>query len=114
MFVVWSLRRRSILSASECQKLKGQFAHAESLQDPVRRILEAEKVVDRLLGALGYTGSFGDKLKAAGPRLPNIQALWDAHKLRNRLAHEPGATANGREADAAVRAFAFAVRRFIG
>ena len=59
--------------------------------------------MDQLLGSLGYRGSFGEKLTAAGPRLRDVEALWRAHKLRNRLAHEPGVRIAEKEAQRAVR-----------
>jgi hypothetical protein len=113
VFMWWRLRSRDRLSAAAQRELRAQWKHAQSLQDPVRRVLEAEKVIDRLLQALGYTGSFGDKLKAAGPRLPNLDALWSAHKLRNHLAHVPGATVSNGDANRALAAFQKTYTRFV-
>ena len=69
-----------------------------------------DTVLDLALGELGFGGSLGDKLKKAGPRLPNIQAVWEAHKLRNRLAHEHDADVTPAEIDRAVRVLEHAVR----
>ena len=70
-------------------------------------------MVDNLLGALGYQGSFADKLKKAGPRFQNLDALWSAHKLRNRIAHEVGIHVQPKEAERALRAFEGALGCFV-
>ena len=62
----------------------------EHIADANRRIVEAEKILDEALGALGFHGTFGEKLKKAGPRFGDPEAVWRAHKLRNRIAHEIG------------------------
>lgn len=52
-------------------------------------INEADKLLDHVMKQLGYPGErMGDRLKLAGPRLTDRNAVWRAHKLRNALAHE--------------------------
>lgn len=53
-------------------------------------IIEADIYLDRLLETKGYTGdTIGDKLKQITPEvLGSIQIAWEAHKVRNRIAHE--------------------------
>jgi len=53
-------------------------------------ILEADIVLDDLLDSLGYVGdTIGDKLKAADPaHFRNLNNAWEAHKIRNAIAHE--------------------------
>lgn len=91
------------LSGASLKKVQQAWAHVETLQDPVRKVMEADKVLDLALGELGYTGSVADKLKKAGPRIKNLQAVWNAHKLRNTLAHETGAHVDRADADRAVQ-----------
>lgn len=52
-------------------------------------IIEADIMLDDLLSQLGYPGnSVGEKLKAADPsRFRSLQHAWDAHKVRNEIAH---------------------------
>ncbi len=97
------------LSGASLKRVQQAWAHVETLQDPVRKILEADKVLDLALTELGYTGSLGEKLKKAGPRLKNLQLVWNAHKLRNTLAHETQASVTPQQAEAAVRALKGAV-----
>ena len=50
-------------------------------------ILEADNVLLEVLNEKGYQGDgVGEKLKAAS--FKTIDLAWDAHKLRNRIAHE--------------------------
>jgi hypothetical protein len=100
-------------SGSVKAKVEKALQQAVSQQDPVRRVLAADAVLDLTLTELGFRGSLGDKLKKAGPRIPTIQAVWDAHKLRNRLAHEHSANVNQAEVDRAVRILENAIRNLI-
>lgn len=53
-------------------------------------LLEADKVLDEALRVAGFRGeNLGDRLKNLDEsKLPNLQEVWEAHKLRNRLVHE--------------------------
>lgn len=92
VFVALRLMRRR-LTRMAVVAVEGLIAGALLHADPRIRILELDKALDTLLSHLGYKGTLGEKLMKAGARLPNINALWAAHKHRNVLAHEPGATA---------------------
>jgi hypothetical protein len=63
-------------------------------------IVEADKMLDELLVVLGYQGvSLGDRLLAVekGDML-SLDDAWEAHKYRNKIAHEPGFQVAEREA----------------
>ncbi len=53
-------------------------------------IIEADIYMDRLLDSKGFRGdTLGDKLKNITPdQLASIQVAWEAHKVRNRIAHD--------------------------
>lgn len=53
-------------------------------------IIEADKVLDDALRSAGIRGAtLGDRLKKIKPsQLPDIDAIWEVHKLRNQIAHE--------------------------
>ena len=53
-------------------------------------IIEADIYLDRVLDQKGFYGdTLGDKLKQVEPeKLPSIQIAWEAHKVRNRIAHD--------------------------
>lgn len=52
-------------------------------------ILEADKLLDHSLKALGMAGeTMGERLKFAQYKYPELRNVWNAHKIRNQLAHE--------------------------
>jgi len=64
------------------------FSHSSS--DWKMAIMEADAMLDNLMGQLGFQGeTLGDKLKSANQdsfhRLTNA---WEVHTIRNRIAHE--------------------------
>lgn len=57
-----------------------------SLRDAVS---EADKLLDYALKNTGVRGeTMGERLKNSGSRFSNLNAIWNAHKVRNALAHE--------------------------
>ena len=52
-------------------------------------ILEADTMLDEMLRGMGYPGeTLGERLKLAQGQIENIDVAWEAHKVRNRIAHE--------------------------
>ncbi len=53
-------------------------------------VLEADEMLDEVLARSGYQGeTLGEKLKAINPQeLKSYQDAWNAHKVRNQIAHE--------------------------
>jgi hypothetical protein len=53
-------------------------------------ILEADKLLNDALREAGIMGTqLGDRLKkTSDSQVPNLNELWQAHKLRNQIAHE--------------------------
>lgn len=56
--------------------------------DPKHAIMDADKLLDIVLQKKGYTGSLGEKLKQGGKLFSDLDGVWSAHKLRNKIAHE--------------------------
>jgi len=59
-----------------------------SEDDPVKAIMDADKILDYVLSRYGFDGSLGEKLKSAAHKFSDINGVWEAHKLRNKIAHE--------------------------
>lgn len=110
--VVWKMRRRK-LSAGQSREILHKWEQLMTLSDDHRRILEADKLLDETLRLLGYQGSLGEKLQKTGPRFPDLHALWAAHKLRNRVAHDIHVQLNPAETDRALKTFERAIRSLI-
>jgi len=53
-------------------------------------IVQADKLLDESLKCLAYKGStMGERLISAKPKLKHRDEIWKAHKLRNKIVHEP-------------------------
>jgi len=70
-------------------------------------VIEADKVFDELLKEAGYPGEdMGTRLKqVTKDQLSNIDEVWQAHKVRNRIAHESYYQLNKRDAKRAVEIY---------
>ncbi len=54
-------------------------------------VIEADNFIDYLLKRIGYKGeTMAERLKQIKPaQLKNLDGLWQAHKVRNNIVHEP-------------------------
>lgn len=69
-------------------------------------VLNADKLFDHALKEKGFPGKvMADRLKNAQDRLNNKDSVWSAHKLRNKIAHEPEITVSYEDARQALAAF---------
>jgi hypothetical protein len=68
---------------------------SENSNDWKQAILEADIMLDDLLTNIGYRGeSVGEKLKRVDPaHFQTLGDAWEAHKVRNQIAHEGSAFA---------------------
>lgn len=66
-----------------------QLIESPQQSDWRQAIIEADIMLDEVLTNNGYFGgSIGDKLKTANPaRFMTLRNAWDAHKVRNEIAH---------------------------
>jgi len=84
--------------------------------DPARRkyaVIEADKVLDELLKMSGYHGEdMGERLKQiTSAQLSNIEDIWQAHKVRNRIAHESDFQVGASDAERIIDAYGRAFRQ---
>ncbi len=77
-------------------------------------ILEADKLLDEMVAGMGYLGAnLGERLKVIEPSdFTTLQQAWEAHKVRNRLAHEHGFRLTHREAKRVIELFGAVFREF--
>lgn len=62
-------------------------------------IINADKLLDQALQDRAFSGqTMAERLKSANANWSNANSVWSAHKLRNRIAHEPDATVGFDEA----------------
>ena len=66
-------------------------------------VIDADKLLDDALRKRGFKGkTMGERLVSAQRSLSNNDAVWYAHKLRNRLVHEPDVNLREKEAKRAL------------
>ncbi len=71
-------------------------------------LIDADKILENLLRTTGYGGAgIGEMLKTAETQggLRSLQDAWEAHKVRNRIAHETGFVLTKREAKRAIELY---------
>jgi len=53
-------------------------------------IIEADSLIDEIIKNIGYKGEdLGERLKKIEPSdFDNLQNIWEAHKIRNKIVHE--------------------------
>lgn len=70
-------------------------------------IIDADIMLDELLTGLGYPGAnLGERLKTVRAQdFPTLQSAWEAHKVRNKIAHEPGYVLHEKEKEVARKHF---------
>ena len=75
-------------------------------------IIEADKLVDDLLKQAGYPGdTMGERLmNIEQGQLLSLQGLWEAHKIRNKLAHDVNYFLRYAEARQAIKFFEEALK----
>jgi hypothetical protein len=74
-------------------------------------IIDADKLVDDALKKRHYRGkTMGERLVAAQRTLSDNDAVWFAHKLRNRLVHEDNVRLKKRDVQKALAGFRQALR----
>lgn len=89
--------------------------NSENPNDWKLAILECDIILGEMLEKMGYMqNSIGEKLKAVEPSdFTNIESAWEAHKIRNSIAHEGSDFAiNEREAKRVIGLYEVVFREF--
>lgn len=70
-----------------------QYLFSVNESDWKLAIIEADSMLETLMGELGFKGeTLGDKLKSADrDKFRNLTTAWEVHAIRNRIAHEGSA-----------------------
>lgn len=110
--------KKSSFNNAKFQEIASHWMSVEQhlVQESTRALAvsEADKLLDSAFQAAGIPGStMGERLKAAEKHFSRelYNQLWNAHKLRNNLAHEIGAHVSAGEAQIAVRTFQEALQK---
>lgn len=72
----------------------------------VLAVIDADKLLDEALKKRHFKGkTMGERLVSAQRSISDNDAVWYAHKLRNRLVHEPNVRLKKKEAQTALAGF---------
>lgn len=110
-------RAGSRISEKERERAKSTWKYISELMTSeddhawTKAIFEADKLLEWSMGLVGVSGKgLGEKLRNGRKIIRNIDDVWNAHKLRNRLAHEMNMQIKKYEAVNAVKSFEIAIR----
>lgn len=74
-------------------------------------VMNADKLLDQALQEKGIIGkTMADRMKQYQAKWSNANQVWSAHKLRNRIAHEPDVQVSYDDARQSLRAFKQALK----
>lgn len=99
---------RFVPSEETDKRWKDIEAHiaSQNISDWKLALIDADSLIDDILKRAGYPGkTMGERLKQIEPSdLNHLAELWEAHKLRNRIAHE-GERIERRDVDRAMEQY---------
>lgn len=115
LFVVIMLTRRAPKSLNQEKYQCDWLAIEQSLTNDSSTwqvaVMNADKLLDRALKERGFKGTTtGERMTSASRTFTKREAVWAAHKLRNRLAHEEGVRLNPKITKQALASFKYALK----
>lgn len=82
------------------------LARVKTPEGMMLAVIDADKLMDEALKKRHFKGkTMGERLVSAQRVLGDNDAVWYAHKLRNRLVHEPNVKLKKKEAQTALAGF---------
>lgn len=116
LFVVLSLMRQLAPKNLNQQKYQSDWLTIEqSLTTEIGSwqlaVMNADKLLDRALKERGFKGTtMGERMTSASRVFTKRDAVWAAHKLRNRLAHEENVRLSLKVTKQALTSFKYALK----
>ncbi len=112
LLVVYILYRRSRkrFGQGDLHFFATEWTKIRHQQDGKHALMDADKLLNVVLRKRGYAGGVGEQLKKAGKLFTSTDDVWNAHKLRNRIAHELGVHLSPADRDRALRSFEKALK----
>lgn len=80
--------RKSKWSRADLKFCQQNWTRIEKMTDNRHQVVEADKLLDHMMRKRGFHGSVADNLKQHAKKFSDLENLWQAHKLRNKIAHE--------------------------
>ncbi len=87
--VLWWLKRKvKKITERFFTQITGYIGSTVSRLSLPEQIVEYDKILDKILSELGYTGTLAQKMQLYQEKHSLDQSVWDAHKERNKIVHE--------------------------
>jgi hypothetical protein len=101
------IKRQPRLDQGYFQHQWGELlARVRTPEGMILAIVDADKLLDEALKKRHFRGkTMGERLVSAQRMISDNDAVWYAHKLRNRLVHEPNVRLKKKEAQTALAGF---------
>lgn len=87
VFVIRS-RLKKRLSRSEKKYYKNKWSEIKQEKDLRHAVMSADKLLEKALKRKQFKGTLGEMLKQSKKEYSDLNGVWFAHKIRNKLAHE--------------------------
>lgn len=95
---------------TKCLEIENSFKKDQEHSYTIA-VLNADKLLGQALSELNFKGqTMGEKMKSARNVFSDNNGVWNAHKLRNRIAHETDIVVKYEEAKRALMNFRQALR----
>jgi len=88
IFLVFKFRDRYKLSKEKKLYFNKQLKKISLLTSLKEQVVDLDKLYHKILQTSWYTWTFWEILKQKPSEIPNLNKIWELHKLRNKLVHE--------------------------
>lgn len=117
LFAILTLKQKSTILDKE--KYRSLWLEIENNLDTTTdnqhsfqmTVLSADKLLGQALEELGVPGgTMGERMKAFGKGFSNQDQVWQAHKIRNKIAHESNVKLTLKQVHAVLKCFKQALK----
>lgn len=112
LFLIWLRKKFALRESALKKRVDKKFKEISQLlaidnESAFRTaIIEADKLLDFILKSKGVRGStLGERLKSSRGLIRDLNNIWFAHKVRNRLVHDLDSRIKRREAARVIKIF---------
>ncbi|MDD5377281.1 MAG: hypothetical protein PHH16_04150 [Candidatus Gracilibacteria bacterium] len=95
VFLIFRFSSKKQLKKDKKSYYEKEVRKVSNLPSPTERIMRYDMIMHHILKDYGYSGTVGDQLKAKPRMIHNLDAIWNLHKLRNKLAHSMDTISEG-------------------
>lgn len=81
-------RLKKKITKKEKDFYRQKWQEVKNDRDLKNAVMSADKLLEMLLRRKSYHGTLGEMLKQGKKEFSDLNGIWFAHKIRNKLAHE--------------------------